>query len=146
MYTIEKIAQELSRMGNRLRPITKLEIQEIEEKFQVKLPEVYKSFLKTMGKNAGSFMMGSSVFYPDILSLRDWANETLAENGISGLPENVFVFWMHQGYQIAYFKLDEGDNPPVYFFAEGEYLDDFYKRDNSLIDFFVSELNFLKAS
>lgn len=144
MKTIEQIADELHRMGNRLQPLTAKEVDLIETRFKLVLPQLYKQFLRTMGNGAGNYMQGSSVFYKDIFFLRDWATETLVENAMMPLDDDAFVFWMHQGYQIAYFKLDEGDNPPVYFFSEGENSYEFHKKNNTLIDFFLEELDILK--
>jgi hypothetical protein len=35
----------------------------------------------------------------------------------------------------CFFKLDEGDNPPIYFYSESTDQDDFYKIADSLTDF-----------
>lgn len=123
-----------------LHPCNSIDITNIEEKFNIVLPQAYKDFLLTMGRDAGAFMRGSSVFYPDILNLQTWANGLLKENGFTVLPLNSFVFWMHQGYQLAFFSLKEGENPPVYFFSEGRGQRDFVKIENSLSDFFVNQL------
>ena len=34
------------------------------------------------------------------------------------MTDDDFVFFMHQGYEFCFFKLSEGDNPPVYFYSE----------------------------
>jgi hypothetical protein len=47
---------------------------------------------------------------------------------------------------MAYFKLNEGDNPPVYYFSEGQENVDFELKEKSLIDFFVSQLLFSPPS
>jgi len=39
---------------------------------------------------------------------------------MEGLPSDAFIFSMHQGYEFWYFRISEGDNPPVYGFHEGE--------------------------
>ena len=40
------------------------------------------------------------------------------EEGVE-LSKEDFVFSMHQGYEFTYFKLSEGDDPPVYQYVEG---------------------------
>lgn len=143
MTSIHDIAVLLARNGNRLIPISNEDISKIELKFKVSLPEVYKQFLHLMGKGAGEYMKGSSVFYDHLFSLREWAKELLIENNMEPLPETAFVFWMHQGYQAAYFNLNEGDDPPVYYFSEGQGNKSFQLKEKSLTDFFLAQLLFL---
>lgn len=86
----------------------------------VSLPAAYRTFLQRMGRSAGAFMGGSDIFYPAPLSLREGAVELLAECKHSfELPEDALVFWMHQGYQFMFLRASEGDDPPVYYFLEG---------------------------
>lgn len=55
------------------------------------------------------------------------------------LTDNDFVFWMGQGYMFAFFKLKEGNNPPIYFYSEVKE-DQYVKIANSLTDFYMSYL------
>jgi DNA repair exonuclease SbcCD nuclease subunit len=142
MASINDIAVLLTKNGNRLIPINNEDISKIELEFNASLPKVYKQFLQLMGSSAGVYMQGSSVFYNELLSLKEWANELLVENNMQPLPDNAFVFWMHQGYQIAYFNLNDGDDPPVYYFTEGQANNAFELKENSLTDFFSSQLSF----
>lgn len=100
---------------------TPSELREVELAQNIELPQIYKEFLLKMGKGAGRFYRGSSFFYPDILSLKSSAKELLQENNVSfDIPENAFVFFMHQGYQFSYFHIDtKTDNPSVYHYIEG---------------------------
>jgi len=54
----------------------------------------------------------------------------LAENHIQfALPESYLVFWMHQGYEAAWFALPKiAENPVVWFFTEGKSLKSPYPR------------------
>ena len=136
--SITEIANELAeRKGERLKPLSPGRIAKIEEMYGTALPEVYKEFLRLMGKGAGNYMRGSSVFYDELLSLRDGANRLVEENDLPPLPPDAFVFWMHQGYQAAYFNLHDGDDPPVYYFTEGKEMKEFILAEKSLTDFFV---------
>ena len=141
--SIDEIAKILKKRGIKLRPLDISDISAIEQKFKIALPEAYKQFLRLMGKGAGLYMQGSSVFYDELFSLRQGAEELVIENNLSPIPENAFVFWMHQGYQAAYFKLNEGENPPVYYFSEGQNSSGFELKEKSLSDFFASQLLFL---
>jgi hypothetical protein len=118
------LVQRLSDSGlvspKELRGCSLGEIHKVESAFGIRLPAVYIMFLKTMGKSAGRFLKGSSAFYPELLKLRGYAEELLREDSVEDqLTKRDFVFFVHQGYQFAYFQLDEGDDPPVWCFAEG---------------------------
>jgi|GEM_PF-784687 len=68
--------------------------------------------------------------------LKEWAEELLEENNFPGkLSEKDFVFWISQGYMFCLFKLDEGDEPPVYYYCEGKRLTNFVKIADSLSSF-----------
>jgi hypothetical protein len=95
------------------------EIREVEGKFGVTLPAFYRCFLQKMGRRAGEFLVGSDVFYPQLLNLREYAEDLLRETRCSfSLGKEDFVFFVHQGYQFAYFRASDGDDPPVWYFYE----------------------------
>jgi len=137
---IQEIENYLDSKGCELHGCSAREIAKIEEFFNVKLPLYYREFLSSMGKEAGKFMRGSSVFYSEIFDLRDGSIRLLNDDNFKPLPVNAFVFWMHQGYQFAFFYWDEGDNPPVYYYLEGEHYEDFEKKENSFTDFLEKQL------
>jgi len=84
------------------------------------LPNAYEQFLLKFGKGAGEFMQGTDIFYPSIKGLKEEAIELLKENEEEfSLPEDAYVFSMHQGYEFLYFKLSGGDDPEVYQYVEG---------------------------
>jgi SMI1-KNR4 cell-wall len=116
------------------------EILKLESYFKIRLPQSYLMFLHTFGRSAGKFMLGTDAFYKDLFKLRTDANELLVENDQPELPHDSFVFWMHQGYQFAFFLLDGNQDPPVYFYLEGEILDMQYPYKATLTDFFVEQL------
>ena len=140
LNSIQDIAEYLLARGEKLKGLSLTKIANIENRFELPLPTVYKEFLYSMGKGAGAYMRGSSVFYDELLSLKEGARELIDENLLKPLPDNAFVFYMHQGYQAAYFKTNEGDNPPVYYFSEGGQEKDFILKEPSLTDFFFKML------
>jgi hypothetical protein len=72
-----------------------------------------------MGRGAGQFFLGTDMFFPTLLKLRDAAVEMLESEGASfSLSGTDFVFLMHQGYQFAYFDTAAGDDPPVSMYVE----------------------------
>ena len=86
---------------------------------QPNLPESYLQFMRYAG-NGIQFFIGSDYKAKEVAGFNEYAFELLEENGVeSNLTDNDFVFFMHQGYQFYFFKLDEGDDPPIYFFCEG---------------------------
>jgi len=105
-----------------LKGCSEKQIIEIEQAQGVKLPALYKGFLSTVGLGAGQLLVGSDFRYPDLLSLKKWAQELLVENNQPlKLPEKAFVFYMHQGYQFDYFDTaDVRDDPVIFHFYEGE--------------------------
>jgi hypothetical protein len=142
LKNIDDLSSILHKNNEKLSPLTKEELKYIESLNLIDLPKFYKDFLMKMGKGAGNFMKGSSVFYDEIIDLKEWSIELLRENEFKNLPENSFVFWMHQGYQLSFFILGESDNPNVYSFSEIEEMSDF-KLEGSLIDFFEKQLDTL---
>jgi len=115
------------------------DVRRIEKHFNIVLPSEYKEFLYAMGRGADKFMLGSTAFYDRILHLKEDMVSTLEEKGKS-FPDNIFVFWSHQGYQFAFFYLNDGDNPPVYFYSEGGDFDDFRKVEESFTDFLTAQI------
>jgi SMI1-KNR4 cell-wall len=138
--SIEDISKFLIDRGQKLRPVTVEDLSLLEQEFHVQLPLTYKRFLLLMGRGAGSFMLGSSVFFEDVFYLREWTEELIRENNLENLPKDSFVFWMHQGYQAAYFKITGEDDPPVYYFSEGSNKIKFEIFEKTITDFFINQL------
>src|SRR5262249_35116924 len=97
------------------------DIREIEETLSIVLPRTYQRFLEVAGRDAGPFLLGSHYWFPAILEMRDWAKELLSDNGASfDLRPADFVFYVHQGYQFAYFPTDPPvEDPPVFYYYDG---------------------------
>ncbi|MBO9635729.1 MAG: SMI1/KNR4 family protein [Chitinophagaceae bacterium] len=140
LNTVADIARYLWAKGEQLRPAGMNDIRRVEASYNHKLPFAYLEFLKYMGRGTSRFMVGSSVFMDELLELYDWAQELCLENDIPSIPDNAFVFWMHQGYQALYFLPDEGDDPAIYYYHEGSGAKRFEKQKLSFIDFLKTEL------
>lgn len=138
--SIEEIENIVRKSGSWAVGLDQSKIDRIEENFNVRLPIVYRVFLSIMGKGAGQYMRGSSVFFNEIYLLRDGAEELLKGNNFRPLPKDVFVFWMHQGYQFAFFYLNQGDDPAVYYYCEGTKESDFIRITKTLSEFFEKQL------
>ena len=96
------------------------EIAGIEEFCHAKLPSQYRDFLLAIGHSGGKLFQGTDIYYRNLVGLQDAAKDLLKENGEDfDIPLDAFVFLMHQGYEFDYFRLSEGDDPPVYQYVEG---------------------------
>ncbi|MGE0190465.1 MAG: SMI1/KNR4 family protein [Planctomycetota bacterium] len=94
-------------------------ILHLERMWGRRLPSSYRVFLQALGGEAGEFLSGSSFKCSEVESVNAGARELAAESNLT-LPEDAFVFFMHQGYQFAFFILDGDDDPLVYAFEEGD--------------------------
>ncbi len=94
-----------------------------------------------MGHGAGKFLRGSDCFFKNLPYLKEWAIELLQENNFAEpLPDDAFVFFMHQGYQFSFFRLLEGDDPPTYSYSEGTNQTSFIKSHERFSEFLTTEV------
>ncbi len=102
-----------------IKGCTAAEIKELEQRENIKFPAVYRAYLEVMGRQAGDFLRGEEHSYPDLLTLKEGAQEILADSEITyQLSPTDFVFWMSQGTQFAFFDTSVGDDPPVFHYRE----------------------------
>ena len=144
MY-IEQVLDEMKRLGTpdiqQFIPCTAEEVLLLEQQIRLSFPIAYREFLLTMGKGAAGFLVGSEFLYQDLRGLQEVAREMLAEDAFpQQLPEDTFVFFMHQGYQFNFFRTSEGDNPPVYRYFEGKDQETFPLIYPHYTDFLLTEL------
>lgn len=101
------------------RGATTEELAELSRALGVTFPLAYREFLLAVGHGAGAFMRGTDIFIPALANLKSEALDLVSENEYGfTLPADAFVFCMHQGYQLDFFRLSEGDDPPVYHYNE----------------------------
>lgn len=94
-------------------------IEQVEADVGRPLPLAYREFLAKMGQGAGSFFVGTDLFYPAILGLTRAARDLVAEaEDELVLPEDAIAFLMHQGYQFMFIRADEGEDPAVHYYME----------------------------
>ena len=132
----------LRKQGVFMKPISLDEINHLKQLVSDNnLPDTYLTFMKNAG-NGIRFFRGSSYAMSEINNIKLWAQELLEEDcSTETLTTNDFVFFMHQGYQFYFFRLNEGDNPPVYFYEEGENSQQFIKKYDSFVDFLIESYN-----
>lgn len=142
MKFINELVVKLEKKNICMKPCTKIEIEALLFITKgKKIPQAYIEFMSTMGNGTeGEFMGGDSCFMDEIAELRQGAIDLLEENDSENiLTDEDFVFWMSQGCMFCFFRLDNGDNPTVYFYNEdGE--DEFIKIANSLTEFLINRL------
>jgi len=68
------------------------------------LPSSYVEFLRLMGKVAGRMLVGTDIFYPRLLKVKEYAQELFEETGrVDLMSDTSIVFALHQGYQVYWF-------------------------------------------
>lgn len=83
---------------------------------------------------------------------KDWANDLLKENNLPLLQEDDIIFFMHQGYTMAYFNKQEikDNDAPCKYYLEGESIvidetvKQFLQREIDNIIFFINKNAALK--
>lgn len=105
--------------SDELHGCSEKEIEALERHIGTSLPKSYREFLALMGHKAGNFLRGSDFLYKDLFELTAFTKETLMK-GPFQLPDDAFVFFSHQGYIFAYFRLSDGNDPAIYTYMEGE--------------------------
>jgi len=67
------------------------------------------------------------------------AREVLQDDQFPGeLPEDAFVFFFHLSHAFCFFRLSEGDDPPVYLWVEG--YTEFKKTHEHFSDWLMKEI------
>ena len=128
---------------NKPKPCSWYEMSELERQLGFNLPRMYRDIFSRMGHGAEGFWAGEDCFYKHLPLIQIWAKELLTEDSFPlSLPNDAFVFFMHQGYQFNFFKLSEGDNPPVYSYLEGQSEREFIKTYDKFTDFFCAEVEY----
>lgn len=121
---IEYFSKKLTENGlvdaeERLIGCTDAQIEELEQKLNIRFPVLYREYLRVMGRQSGDFLRGEEHSYPYLLTLKDDAQEILADSEVTyRLSPTDFVFWMSQGTQFAFFDTASGDDPPVFHYRE----------------------------
>lgn len=128
MY-IERVVARLVDQGvdpQEFQPCTEQEVQELERQLERRLPLAYREFLLTMGHSAGEVFHPDDCFYEDLPKIQRLAAILLKPTGAT-LPDDAFVF-LYAGYQFLFFRTSEGDDPPAYYYMEGDDLSNGFQQ------------------
>jgi hypothetical protein len=122
---IDKIAREIVGGGlsseREISGCTDAEIRNLEKHFDLKLPEIYRDFLRKMGRGAGLFLRGTDAFYNSLFGNREAMEVVLELDDCPfSISKEAFVFSNHQGYVFHFFDTSDGSvDPRVYGYLEG---------------------------
>lgn len=102
-----------------LEGCTEEDLEALEDRYDVTLPEAYKSCMRHIGKSSGGFLAGSEFRYPVMKRQKEFAKRRIKEGDTDfRFSDDAFVFHGLQGYAFDYFDTEEGDDSPVYLFAK----------------------------
>jgi SMI1 / KNR4 family (SUKH-1) len=93
------------------------EVRDLEAQLRVELPAAYKAFLLLAGRGFGPFEGSHYAVEDDLASLQRAGDRIFRGDG-SELPGGAFVFFVHQGFVVRYFVLDDGADPAVFEYVE----------------------------
>jgi hypothetical protein len=93
-------------------------VQDLEQQLGVQLPPAYKAFLILAG-NGWQPLEGSHYAIEDDLANLQRSGQRIMKHDGGKLPDDAFVFLVHQGYACNFFLTQDGDDPPVYEYVEG---------------------------
>ncbi len=141
MVYINQLLLQLKKKNISIKPSSKKQMEDLVSMVgKRKLPQAYIEFMSVMGNRTNGYMAGDSCFMNEIKDLKKGAYDLLKENESKNiLTDESFVFWMSQGCMFCFFKLNEGDNPPVYFYNESG-KDEFIKIAHSFTEFLFNRL------
>jgi SMI1-KNR4 cell-wall len=119
---------------NFLNSVKTDQMYDVENILNIKFLEPYKSFILNCGNGISPYFDGCDYKIDSLIEMQKFAVELLLENGVES-PENIFVFFMHQGYQFHFFKVGEKEDLNVYYYNECISQDEYFKFSNSFEDF-----------
>jgi len=98
------------------------EIAAVEAYFGVQFTDVFRTYLRQMGKARGDLLCGSDVAQPpQFAEFRQFGQELMHQASQAlELPDDAIVFLAHQGYQFTFIQLHGGFDCPVMNYMETE--------------------------
>jgi len=120
--------------GTLRRGCTVAQIDAIEEQWGVKLPLAYRELYQIKGYGGFAFFEGNDYRFNEYEQMRiDAAEIAEPESKVLVEDPNTLVFGLYGPFsRFWFFKLDEGDDPPVYEFDESR---TWHKIADSFSDF-----------
>jgi hypothetical protein len=98
---------------------TEQQTRELEDKYEIKLPPIFKEYLKKFGINDGGLSHGSEATIFSLMKIRENAEKILNVGGAKYKLRNTdFVFFMHRGYAFLFLDTSLGDDSPIYMYHD----------------------------
>ena len=148
--TIHILEKFVARYGEEIIPCTSKEVEKLESMLPhpYRLPTAYKEFLLYGGKKIGAFYEEGSMFdYKRALNYvksgRSSAISLLKQYETNPqLPDDIYVLTTYMSSFFNFFKLTEGENPPVYEWNEEDEIgtEAIVKAYDSFTDFIRDEI------
>jgi SMI1 / KNR4 family (SUKH-1) len=98
-------------------PCDEWQVSDLEQQLRIDLPAAYKAFLLVAGQGFSPFEGSHYAVEDDISDLQRSGGQIFKRHG-NNLPTGAFVFFVHQGFAVRFFLLDDGFDPAVYEYAE----------------------------
>ncbi len=111
-----KNTPKIGRLEN--RGISEQKIERLEQEFKIKFPKAYKEFLFLGGEFQNCIDWDTDYEYLDLVQV----NIKESMQNVKLQLKSFFAFATYDNDQALFFFLDEGDNPPVYQYAEDKFL------------------------
>jgi hypothetical protein len=111
--------------SDELRGCSEDEIEALERRYSLRLPNSYRSYLKTMGHRSGRLFDGDHwlVAYADVLRLTHRERENATREGDDSrrkldeiLGADGLIILDRLAEQFYFIRCSEGDDPPVHYF------------------------------
>jgi hypothetical protein len=102
------------------KPCTSEQIQELSDRLGLRLPQAYIEFLEWTGRGGGCFA-GHEFDYGRIEDFNQKDIDSLLTyyGKAEGFPDDAIIIIFYQGgYESAFIRLSEGENPPVHSIIE----------------------------
>ncbi|QOV90480.1 SMI1/KNR4 family protein [Humisphaera borealis] len=99
-------------------PCDEWSVRDLEQQLGVVFPAAYRAFLRIAGYECEA-LAGSHYSIDDDLADLQRAGERIASHEKVELPQDAFVFLVHQGFACHFFLTEDGEDPAVFQCVEG---------------------------
>ena len=110
---MESLAQQFDASG-----CSRDEIAEVEADQGVRLPAMYRQFLRLAGRDCSARLGGSAIGYPDVLGARDAALDLYGEHDDGTFPGDAVVIGL-DGRRFWFLRATDGPDPSVWLYCDG---------------------------
>jgi hypothetical protein len=129
---VERLADSGIAYPDKLRGCTPDELDLLEAKYSVQLPEFYRWYLLTMGRDSGLLLacdhyaatydevLENTSYWRTFVSDCEQEDEEGESTELFHLPENAFVINNRLGEQFEYIRCNDTDDSPVWYFNSWE--------------------------